>query len=346
MLKTEILLIFATYLYIVKQMKKIRLISLVTFGIFFSYASQAQILLNEAKINPPGTDNPFEFIELKGNPGGTVNNVYCCIIEGDSANAGTTDLVIKLNNVTLGSNGLYFIGTSLGYTINPPTIFRDTLIFGIPGGVIESGSQTYMLIFSSVPIIYDFDYDANDDGTLELPQGAVVLDAVGYKGGANSPTDILYSGAVLTQNTGTPDAIVRFYGNNVANSSAAWYCGDLTGSGTSTTFDPTVLSSNFPAGGALSPGDHNLPNTLSVNEITTNGKVVVSPNPAQNSIKLNGIKGNVNFEIFDLTGKLKLSGQLDHNQSEIELQDFSNGLYLLKVFNAENFYCSKFEIQK
>ncbi|MFN7690616.1 MAG: hypothetical protein ACK5QU_06010, partial [Bacteroidota bacterium] len=123
--------------------------------LFFSFTiSHAQLLLNEVKVNPPGNDNPFEFIELKGTPGSLITNTYLVILEGDSGSAGNADLVIRLNNITLGSNGLYFIGTSLGYTINSPTIMRDTLIFGIPGGIIENGSSTFMLVFSTTPIVY------------------------------------------------------------------------------------------------------------------------------------------------------------------------------------------------
>jgi hypothetical protein len=326
-------------------MKTKSLLFIIAFQVLFLLNVKAQLLLNEVKVNPPGNDNPFEFIELKGTPGSLISNTYLLVLEGDSGSAGNADLVIRLNNITLGSNGLYFIGTSLGYTITAPTILRDTLIFGIPGGILENGSSTFMIVFSNTPIVYGLDYDTNNDGVLELPAGAAIIDSFGWiSSGVNDA--VLYTPAVISQSTGTPDAAVRFYGNSTANSAAAWYCGDLLGTGASGTFDALEISFNFPTGGALSPGDHNLPNTLSVNEITSNGKIIVSPNPAQNKIKLSAIKSNANFQIFDLTGKLKLNGQVIPNQTEIDLEDFSNGMYILKVFNSQEFYCSKFEIHQ
>jgi len=326
-------------------MKTKSLLFLIAFQVLFLLNVKAQLLLNEVKVNPPGNDNPFEFIELKGTPGSLISNTYLLVLEGDSGSAGNADLVIRLNNITLGSNGLYFIGTSLGYTIPAPTILRDTLIFGIPGGILENGSSTFMIVFSNTPIVYGLDYDSNNDGVLELPAGAAIIDSFGWI--SSGVTDaVLYTSAVISQSAGTPDAAVRFYGNSTANSAAAWYCGDLIGTGVSGTFDALELSFNFPAGGALSPGDHNLPNTLSVKEMQAPNKLMLSPNPAQNIVKVNGIKGNANYQIFDMTGKLRMSGQIIANQSEIDVQDFTDGLYLLKVFNAEELYCSKFEIHK
>jgi hypothetical protein len=326
-------------------MKSKNLLFFIAFQLVFLLNANAQLLLNEVKVNPPGNDNPFEFIELKGTPGSLISNTYLLILEGDSGSSGNADLVIRLNNITLGSNGLYFIGTSLGYTIAAPTILRDTLIFGIPGGILENGSSTFMVVFSNTPIVYGLDYDTNDDGVLELPPGASIIDSFGWV--TSGVTDaVLYTSAVISQSAGTPDAAVRFYGNSVANSAAAWYCGDLIGTGASGTFDALEISFNFPAGGALSPGDHNLPNTLSVREMMPSNKLILSPNPAQNKVKVNGIKGNANYQIFDMTGRLKMSGQLVPNQVEIDVQDFTDGLYLLKVFNAQELYCSKFEIHK
>jgi hypothetical protein len=313
---------------------------------FLPNYSKAQLLLNEVKVNPPGNDNPFEFIELKGTPGSLITNTYLVILEGDSGSAGNADLVVRLNNITLGSNGLYFIGTSLGYTINSPTILRDTLIFGIPGGILENGSSTFMLVFSTTPIVYGIDYDANNDGVPEFPLGALVLDSFGWTT-AGVTDAILYTSAVLSQSAGTPDAAVRFYGNNTANSAAAWYCGDLIGTGASSTFDALEISFNFPVGGALSPGDHNLPNTLGLSKL--NGKkMMISPNPAIDRITLNGLtfSNNAIFQIFDMTGRLQAQGPLTNGRGEIDIQELRNGLYLLKVFNQGEVQCTKFEVYK
>lgn len=339
--KTEILTIFATLRCNDMKLKKL-LLSIIFTGLFISQV-HAQLLLNEVKVNPPANDNPFEFIELKGTPGSTITNTYLLILEGDSGSAGNADLVIRLNNITLGSNGLYFIGTSLGYTIAAPTILRDTLIFGIPGGILENGSSTFLLVYSTVPMVYGNDYDTNNDGVIELPAGAAILDGFGWI--TSGATDAkIYSSAVLSQSNGTPDAAVRFYGNNTANSAAAWYCGDLIGTGASSTFDALEVSFNFPTGGALSPGDHNLPNSLAVKDLSAAKTIIISPNPAQNKIKLNGLKSSAHYQILDMAGRLKLSGQISPGNTDIDVNEFSNGLYFIKVYNSEEFICSKFEI--
>jgi len=241
---------------------KFRFLHFSIFIFFFSNASsvQAQLLLNEIVVNPPGADEPFEFIELKGSPGNTLNNIYVCVFEGDSASAGNCDLVIPINNITLGSNGLLLIATSLGFANVPSaTTFIDTLNFGIPGGLLENGNTTFAIIFSPTPIVYNADYDTNNDGTLDLPSGAILQDAVGWNNG--DLTALIYGGVVLTQSAGTPDAAVRFFENTTPFSKPAWYNGDLIGS---TNFDPLEISSNFPIGGSITPGDFNTPNSVGI----------------------------------------------------------------------------------
>lgn len=292
---------------------------------------QAQALLNEVKVNPPGTDEPFEFIEIKGTAGAVLNDLYITAFEGDSGSAGNCDRVFPIRNVTLGSTGLLLVATSLGYSNIPSgTIFKDTLVFGVPGGVFENGSISFLLIFSPVPIVQGSDYDSNNDGVLELPIGAVILDAMGWTNG--DPSSRVYGGVTLTQSVGTPDAAVRFFGNTTANSVSAWYNGDLVGNGNSVTFDPLEISSNFPAGGKLSPGDHNFPNP---NSISDRGENEISfslfPNPAGNFVSVTFLGNNheMNLHFFDLQGRSILSIENYSVNSTIDVSDFPQGIYFL-----------------
>ncbi len=298
---------------------------------------QAQALLNEVKVNPPSTDEPFEFIEIKGTPGAALNNIYITAFEGDSGSAGNCDRVFPIRNVTLGSTGLLFVGTTLGYPSIPSgSIYKDTLVFGVPGGVFENGSISFLLIFSSVPIVQGSDYDLNNDGNLELPTGAVVLDAMGWTNG--DPSSRVYGGVTLTQSVGTPDAAVRFFGNNTANSVSAWYNGDLVGTGNTSNFDPLEISSNFPVGGKLSPGDHNFPNPNSIesNLSSLNG-YSISPNPANNFLKIEGgfFDNDLIIQVYDLSGRKMFPENYFYSSEPIEITSLSNGIYFLGLESGD-----------
>src|SRR5262249_27254277 len=68
------------------------------------------LLLNEIDANPPGVDQPYEFIELRGTGGATLANVYVIAVEGDmSEGLGTADLVVNLSSATVGTAGLLVI---------------------------------------------------------------------------------------------------------------------------------------------------------------------------------------------------------------------------------------------
>lgn len=291
-----------------------------------SFQSEAQLLLNEIVVNPPGADDPHEFIELKGNPGTTLSKIYVCVFEGDSASAGNCDLVIPLNNVTIGSNGLIFIGTTLGYpNIPAATTVKDTLTFGIPGGILENGNTTFAVLFSPIPIVYNADYDTNNDGVLDLPSGAVLQDAVGWTNG--DLTAKIYGGVILTQSAGTPDAASRFYDNTTPFSKPAWYNGDIT---SLTAYDPLEISSNFPVGGSVTPGNYNTPNNgVGFNELS-NTEFTVYPNPCSDRISLSGLNSEVPVRLFNATGSLVFSGKTNNGQVILPAK-LSSGIYLLQT---------------
>lgn len=298
------------------------------FCIGLSITTNAQLLLNEIVVNPPGTDDPFEFIEIKGDPGATIGQIFLCVFEGDSASAGNCDLSIPLRNITLGSNGLLFVGTSLGYPNLPlSTVKKDTLLFAVPDGYLENGNTTFALVFSNINIIEDVDYDMNNDGVLDLPQGGILLDAVGWTNGDQYAK--IYGGVILTQSAGTPDAAVRFFGNTTALSKPAWYNGDLNDL---TIFDQLEISDNFPVGGAVTPGDHNVPNNGIGFESLQSGISAVYPNPANEGIQFKNVKGDSEFSILHLNGQVVMKGICKDSNTVKEL---ANGVYFV-VYNDIN----------
>jgi hypothetical protein len=232
-----------------------------------SVETSAQTLLNEIDINTPSTDNPCEYIEIRGTPGATLTNTYFVAIEGDASSTGTgpgaADMVVDLSTRTIGSNGILVIVSPTacpGRTIPAGATQVTDAQLDTSGGGIENGTITFLLVTSTTPIVEGTDYDTNNDGTLEgLPAGVNVLDAIGVTDGNFG--DIVYFGQVVTQGSGdAPNAITRFPANNTPVSSAAWYGGFLeTAGGNSTTvYNTTNASANFPTGGALTPGAANV----------------------------------------------------------------------------------------
>ncbi len=304
-------------------MLKPLLTSLFSTALTFS-ALNAQLLLNEIVVNPPGADDGREFIELKGSPGSTLNNIYVVVIEGDPGSAGNSDLVIPLNGITLGSNGLVFIGTSLGYpNIAPPTVFKDTLIFGLP--ILDNGSMSFLVLFSPSPILTNVDYDNNNDGTLELPQGAIIQDAVGW---TNGDVDaLIYGGVILSQSAGTPDAAVRFFDNTTPSSVSAWYNGDLI---SPNQFDPLEVSSNFPQGAGITPGGINVPNNgVGFSQVTLSS-LELFPNPASDWVQLKGFESqSTTVQLFDMAGRSQ--AVVCSPEGRIDVSTLPSGLYMLIV---------------
>ena len=229
-------------------------------GLSFSVSAQ---LINELDINPSGTDQPCEYIELRGTPGAILENVHFVAFEGDSgAPIGTADFVVTFGTpgFAFGSNGLIVLtGTTVcgSRTYAPETTRIQIALLDSSNG-LENGAISFLLISSAAPITANTDYDTDNNGTLEgLPTGAVILDAVAWSGGAAG--DVNYGGVVLSSvSGGTLGAATRFPNNTTPNSAAAWYGGQMAGTNDANTYSATVRTANFPPNGALTPGALNV----------------------------------------------------------------------------------------
>jgi hypothetical protein len=226
-------------------------------------------LLNEIEANPPGTsDNRYEYVELRGVPGASLNNVYLVVFGGVSTNnPGTADLVVNLSPYSLGSNGLLVVAgvAGTGHWLGAGTTLVSDCFFTQSGG-FNYGTLSFYLFYSTSPFSSGVDYDANDDGVLDnLPSGSQVLDDVALLDKHEDASgDIAYGSAVVTEfnNAGTPDAATRFAGNITPSSSTAWYGGELVDAGevaSQINYDVTRESANEPPGMYLTPGDVNVP---------------------------------------------------------------------------------------
>jgi hypothetical protein len=222
----------------------------------------AGVILNEVIVNPPGSDGPFEYVEVKGIPGATIpNGTFFVSIEGDSGAVGMADIVIDLSGQTMGSNGLLVIKADVGgYTIPAETTVITDEIFKPSAGILENGTNTFALIFSpNSTITQGTDLETTADNVLDLPSGASVIDSVGWTDGGAG--DVVFGAAVLSQFTGPPDAATRFLHDNRTNTEGGWYWGDLAGTTASPTYATNAnnRSANFPSGGQVTPGQLNVP---------------------------------------------------------------------------------------
>ena len=221
-------------------------------------AASAVPLLNELKIDAGGTDQPWEYIELRATPGEALSGWYVVVLEGDGTGAGTADFVYDLNGVNAGATGLVLIQA-------PADVNTGQLPYPVPAGTtgltdaqlatassgIENGTSTFLLVSSAgTPVAETTDYDANNDGVLEV-SGWTVADAVStFDDGV---TDFTY-GPRLSD---LPMAATRFPDDLTASSAAAWYHGALPPSPSSALNYVDPRSANFPTTGILTPGARN-----------------------------------------------------------------------------------------
>lgn len=77
----------------------------------------------------------------------------------------------------------------------------------------------------------------------------------------------------------------------------------------------------------------------SVNDKKIENTIAIIPNPANNIININGLQ-NANIQIFDLTGKLFL--EIKNSNNLIDVSNFSNGIYIIKIETADGILKKKF----
>ncbi len=208
------------------------------------------IYINEILFNPPGTDSPNEYIELRGTPGATIpTGTYLVGIEGDSgSNPGDVQNIFDLSGKSFGSNGFlvllqknntYSVNSSANKLTNSGTGSgwgngsTSSIGHSADGSAtdIENASASFLLIQTGFAPSLSNDIDSNDDGT---PDGSVysswtVLDSVAILDGGT--TDTAY-GSIVFRN-GTSGGLIQSRATVVNTLFTAGYVGrwgDSTGS--------------------------------------------------------------------------------------------------------------------
>ncbi len=260
------------------------------------------LLLNEFKSNIPEDKHALQYIELQGRKDSKIKNTFLLVIDGDEGSIGHVDYALNLDGVTIGSNGLVIIKNENHYndSVSPETtVINEPLIRtydpevdgeAYEDGLLEHDAITYLLVRTQSEFAIGDDLDVNDDGTLDLPKDASILDSVGSLNGGNG---IVYSTVILSQSASDPDAATRFYNNLTPNSIDAWANGDIYEDPSKEDdelpyellYDTLEASANLPPKAKLSPGNHNFNKApfILLNEVVTTGNKYIEllSNPSQ-----------------------------------------------------------------
>ena len=282
------------------------------------------ILLNELKVNPPGSEesgNRYQYIEIRGTPNLQLTNAFVIMLDGNGSNVGRANYVISLDGRSLGSNGLLMIKSpTSGHVPAPATsVVADSRFDTTVGGVLSKLSVTFYLGTTATGIVQGTDYDANNDGTLELlPSDFTILDSVGWTDG--DAGDRVYGGVSLTQSGGTPDAATRL-GSSNSIAVSAWYNGDLFDTDNNPAqllYDATRRSANLPINpivASLTPGDVNFtaPPTITTNtglsiQIGTTNNPILSTHLSSSDFEFPTSQLSYRVTALPSAGTLKLNG--------------------------------------
>ncbi|HKQ38603.1 MAG TPA: hypothetical protein VJ063_11035 [Verrucomicrobiae bacterium] len=184
--------------------------------------AQAPVVISEVLFNPPGTDTPNEYIELRSLPGYVLpEGTFFVAVDGDlsaDSNPGSIENVFDLSGRKFSTNG-FMILLQKGniYTVNPSaTVFANTgsgagwgsgssSSIGHRGASgkteLDNASVTFFLIQTRFTPEPRDDIDANNDG---VPDGSylnwTVLDSVGVLD-ASGPGDFAYGAINYRRNT-------------------------------------------------------------------------------------------------------------------------------------------------
>lgn len=260
-----------------------KLLTTLSLATLVAGAANAQVYINEIMNNPPGTDSPFEYFELRGTPGMSLAGYYLLEVEGNYVAPGITrgdvGQFFDLSAYSIGANG-FFVAFQKGATYGP-TIAGATVIMNGGTGVgwgttanstighvsdgtqtdLENSTTTLLLINrngGAAPTVTD-DLDTNDDGLLDLPALWLNVDSVGLIDGTTADPASFSYGAI-TFRLGGAAAGGSAYGNIIDiagpnnNTMYAGRKGDSTGT-TADDWVGSLLTGTGPGFSFLTPSD-------------------------------------------------------------------------------------------
>jgi len=131
--------------------------------------------------------------------------------------------------------------------------------------------------------------------------------------------------------------------------------GEATGSGGSVSYSvgQVFYSTSSSTNGSVSQGTQQPFEISVVTEIKEAENITLEclayPNPTTEFVTLkidaSTSLGNLNYQIFDINGKLLQTQKIENNETEISIKNYVSGNYFLKITN-ENVDIKKFKIIK
>jgi hypothetical protein len=226
--------------------------------------SSGNLLLNEIYMNSPGNDPPHEFIELSGLANMGLGSLYYVAIEGLAGpNTGAFDKVVDLGHYSSGSNGLTLLTPQEpGYAFNvnaETTHIQDLGTVAIENINTNNDSVTIMLVYSPTRELstFAFDYDWDDDGSLDLPLGAQIVDSLGVRTLARDDQVYGPTANILSFTAAEVDSVSRKRDDSDRNDGTAWFGGNLTSAGDDYLLYEASSTALPVTGASMSPGDLN-----------------------------------------------------------------------------------------
>lgn len=138
------------------------------YGIGEMQPPEAEVKINEIRIDQPGTDID-EYFELAGTPGTSLDGLTYLVIGDGSTGSGTIEAVVDLTGQVIGSGG-FFVAAESTFTLGTADLVSDL-------NFENSDNVTHLLVKDFTGALGD-DLDTDDDGIPETTPWASVLDSV------------------------------------------------------------------------------------------------------------------------------------------------------------------------
>jgi hypothetical protein len=359
---------------------KLLLILLLMVGL----TSNAQLYINEIFVSPPGTDETFEYVEIRGVPDAVIPaGTYFFGVDGDgddgSSPGDVEGDIVDLSGLSIGSNGYLVLLSSVPtphiYTVDPGA----TVVLNAYDGNFEDQTHTFFLITSAIAPTTSDDIDSDNDGTPDgVYLGWTVHDSISFadNDGILPHDEFAYSNVIFAMETIVTVGTLKYpagatviqtttqydYAARIGNSTGSvvtndentsdWVGGDIP----SSTTNPRVwvfsgtsdrVTPNSFSGSELNHIGKQNPTqntTLSINKVL-GSKFSIFPNPANNFITIQSADVKVSsVEIYSLLGQKVLVVD-ELKNNQINVANLSRGMYLLKISAEGNSVTKKIIIE-